>query len=69
MQPSAKQRAAVDYPTLDAPLSMLIFCQIFLDSPAVNDSISFTAPNVTGSSNRSTNSAAILLVTDSISLQ
>ena len=49
--------------------SMEIFCQIFLDNPAVSDSISFTAPNVTGSSNRSTNSAAILLVTDRSSLQ
>ena len=55
--------------TLAVLRSIEIFCQIFLDNPAVSDSISLTALNVTGSLNRSTNSAAILLVTDSISLQ
>ena len=59
----------LSYPIAAVSSSIEIFCQIFRDSPAVNDSISFTAPNVTGSSKRSTNSAAILLVSDSISLQ
>ena len=67
---SGRKLAAAVHTSLSTVLSsMEIFCQIFLDNPAVNDSISFTAASVTGSSNRSTNSAAILLVTESISLQ
>ena len=68
-RPSPVASRPIQLPTSAVSSSIEIFCQIFRDSPAVSDSISFTAPNVTGSSNRSTNSAAILLVTDNISLQ